>query len=146
MPSKEPRPASHFRLKLGGKETVGMFRECGGLDSETSVIEQTSVDANGLPLVRKVPGATKWSNITLKRGVDESTDLWKWRDIVVKKGPDEARTDGTVELVDYSGSAIATWQFKQGWPVKYTGATLNASGNEVAVEEIQICHEGMERM
>jgi phage tail-like protein len=146
MPTKEPRPANHFKLSIGGKETVGMFRECTGLDSETSVIEQTSVDDNGRPLVRKVPGATKWANITLKRGVDDSLDLWKWREMVLDKGPDEARTDGTIQLIDYSGTPIATWQFLQGWPIKYTGASLNASGNEVAVEEIQICHEGMKRV
>jgi phage tail-like protein len=142
----EPRPASHFTLKLDGREAVGMFRECSGLDSETTVIEQTSVDAKGLPFVRKVPGATKWSNITLKRGVDTSQDLWKWRDTVVKEGPDKARCDGTIELLDYDQKPIATYTFDQGWPLKYTGATLNAAGNEVAVEEIQICHEGMTRM
>jgi len=105
-----------------------------------------SVDDKGLPFVRKVPGATKWSNITLKRGVDENSELWKWRDTVVKTGPDSARTDGSIQLIDYSGQTIATWKFVQGWPIKYSGATLNASGNEVAVEEIQIAHEGMERM
>lgn len=146
MPIKEPRPASFFRLQLSGKEAIGMFRECGGLDSETSVIEQMAVDATGRPVVRKVPGATKWSNITLKRGVDENCELWKWRDTVIKSGADPARVDGTVELIDILGSAIATYQFKQGWPIKYTGATMNASSNDVAVEEIQICHEGMERM
>ena len=146
MPSKEPRPASHFRLDLGGHEGVGMFRECAGLDSETSVIEQHSVDDNGRPLIRKVPGAVKWSNITLKRGVDESLDIWKWREQVINSGPDSARVDGNIALIDYSGSTIATWKFEQGWPIKYTGATLNASGNEVAVEEIQICHEGLQRM
>ena len=112
MPSKEPRPASHFRLDLGGRQGVGMFRECSGLDSETSVIEHKSIDDQGRPVVRKVPGEIKWSNITL----------------------------------DYSGSTIATWSFDQGWPIKYTGATLNAGGNEVAVEEIQICHEGLKRV
>ena len=146
MPPKEPRPPSHFRLDLGGKEGIGNFRECTGLDSETTVIEHTSVDANGHPIVRKVPGALKWSNITLKRGVDENSELWKWRDTVVKTGPDSARTDGSIQLIDYSGQTIATWKFVQGWPIKYSGATLNASGNEVAVEEIQIAHEGMERM
>ena len=142
---KEPRPASHFKLSIGGRESAGMFRECGGLDSETSVIEQSSVDDAGRPVVRKVPGATKWSNITLKRGVDESLDLWKWRETVIQKGPDEARTDGTIQLIDYTGGIIATWKFLQGWPIKYTGATLNASGNEVAVEEVQIAHEGLAR-
>jgi len=146
MPAKEPRPASHFRLDLGGKESVGMFRECAGLDSETTVIEQMSVTDSGVPVMRKVPGATKWSNITLKRGLDETLDLWKWRATVIKEGPDSARTDGSIQLIDYKGAIIATWKFLQGWPIKYTGATLNASGNEVAVEEVQICHEGMERV
>ena len=145
MPSKEPRPGSHFRLKIGGHESVGMFRECSGMDSETDVIEQKAVDANGLPIVRKVPGATKWSNIQLKRGVDEDLNLWKWRDDVIKQGPDKARVDGTIELIDYTGKPIATYAFKQGWPIKYVGATLNANNNEVALEELHICHEGMTR-
>ena len=146
MPAKQPRPSSHFRLKLSGREAAGMFRECSGLDSETDVIEQISVDDNGLPTVRKVPGNTKWSNIQLKRGVDENLDLWKWRDEVIKSGPDAVRVDGTIELLDYKGTAIATYSFKQGWPIKYVGATLNAQSNEVALEELHICHEGMERM
>jgi phage tail-like protein len=145
VPDKQPRPSSHFRLNLGGRENVGMFRECSGLDSETDVIEQKSVDANGLPVVRKVPGSTKWSNITLKRGIDENLELWKWRDIVIKEGPESARVDGTIELVDYNGSTIATYAFKEGWPIKYSGSSLNASGNEVALEELHICHEGLER-
>ena len=146
MQEKEPRPASHFRLKLGGHESVGVFRECTGLDSETNVIEHQSVDDNGLPVVRKVPGSTKWSNIALRRGIDENAELWKWRDKVIKEGPDEARVDGSIELVDYKGTAIATYSFRQGWPVRYAGATLNAQSNEVALEELHICHEGFERM
>ena len=104
------------------------------------------IDDNGRPVIRKVPGEIKWSNITLKRGVDESLDIWKWREQVIQEGPDKSRTNGSVALIDYSGSTIATWSFEQGWPIKYTGATLNAGGNEVAVEEIQICHEGLKRM
>ncbi len=146
MPEKQPRPSSHFRLKLGGRESVGMFRECSGLDSETEVIEQKAVDANGNPVVRKVPGATKWADVVLKRGLDENLELWKWRDEVVKQGPDQVRVDGTIELIDYSGSMIATYNFQQGWPRKYAGSSLNASGNEVAVEELHICHEGIERV
>ncbi|HSI79022.1 MAG TPA: phage tail protein [Solirubrobacterales bacterium] len=146
MPDKQPRPASHFRLRLDGRETVGMFRECTGMDSENDVIEQKAVDENGQPVVRKISGAVKWSNIQLKRGVDENAELWKWRDQVIKEGPDPTRCDGTIELVDYTGSAIATFQFKQGWPIKYAPASLNAESNEVAVEEIHIAHEGLERM
>ena len=145
MPPKEPRPASRFRLDIGGKEGIGSFRECTGLDSETTVIEHTSIDANGNPVVRKVPGPLKWSNITLKRGVDESADLWTWRKQVLDEGPDSARVDGFIELLDYNGTPIARWKFLQGWPTKYTGASLDPKSSDVAVEEIQITHEGLDR-
>jgi phage tail-like protein len=145
MPSREPRPASHFRLKIGGHEKVGVFREVSGLESETEIVEHKSVDQNGNPFTRKVPGHTKWSNLTLKRGVDEDLELWKWRDQVIKEGPDTARVDGVIELLDYKGTVISTYKFIQGWPIKYSGGTLNATSNEIALEEIQICHEGLER-
>ena len=86
MPMREPRPASYFRLTLGGKESVGVFKEAAGFDSETEVIEHKSIDANGRPYTRKVAGGIKWSNITLKRGVDESLDIWKWRQDTIDKG------------------------------------------------------------
>ena len=146
MPTKEPRPASHFRLTLGGKESVGVFKEASGFDSETEVIEHKSTDAQGRSFSRKVDGLVKWSNITLKRGVDETLDIWKWRDTVIKQGADAARVDGQIELLDITGSPIATYQFKQGWPIKYVAATLDASTNNVALEEVQIAHEGFERM
>jgi phage tail-like protein len=145
MAEKEPRTVSHFELKLGGREVVGVFRECTGMDSETEVTEHKSNDAKGHPQVRKVAGATKWSNVTLKRGVDTNRKLWEWRDEVVKSGPDKARVDGTISLLDYDGTPILTYKFLQGWPVKYGGVTLNASSNDVALEEVVICHEGLSR-
>jgi phage tail-like protein len=146
MPAREPRPASHFRLTLGGKESVGVFKEASGFDSETEVIEHRSVDAQGRSVPRKVDGPVKWSNINLKRGVDETLDIWKWRDTVIKQGADAARIDGKIELLDITGSVIATYQFKQGWPIKYVAATLDASSNNIALEEVQIAHEGFERV
>ena len=145
MPMQQPRPASFFMLKLGGKESVGVFKEASGFDSETEVIEHKSIDATGRPQIRKVAGGIKWSNITLKRGVDESKDIWSWRQLVIDKGADAARVDGTVELCDIDGGTIATYQFKQGWPIKYVAATLDASTNNVALEELHICHEGFTR-
>ena len=144
MPPKEPRPPSRFKLELGGKEAVGSFREISGLDSETTVVEHATVDANGNPIIRKVPGALKWSNITLKRGVDESQDLSNWRKQVLQEGPDSARVDGFIEMLDYNGTPIKRYKFLQGWPVKYTGVSFDPKSSDVAVEELQICHEGLE--
>lgn len=142
---REPQTASHFRLKLGGHESAGAFREISGLTSETEVTEEKAVDDQGRPFVRKVPGGNRWGNITLKRGVDSNTDLWKWRKQAVDKGPEAARVDGTIELLDVEGRGIATYHFLRGWPSKYEGPDLNAASNEVAIETIEITHEGLER-
>jgi len=144
--AKKPRPTNHFRLTVGGKEAAGQFREVSGLDSENEIIEHKGGDAQGLPVIVKVPGNLKWSNIELKRGVDVDKGLWEWRYQVESKGPDQARTDCTLELLDYDGSPIATYNIKQAWPSKYTGVAMNANSNEIAVESITICHEGFKRM
>jgi phage tail-like protein len=143
--AKEPRPTSFFRVTLGGKESIGVFREVSGLSSETEVTEEREVDDRGRPIVRRVPGATKWGNITLKRAVDNNLGLWKWRKQVLGEGPDAARVDGAIELLDVQGRPVATYRFSQGWPSKYQGPELNATSNEVAIETIEITHEGLER-
>ena len=107
-------------------------------------VSEVSVDANGNPVVRKVPGALKWANIVLKRGVDESADLSKWRKQVEQEGPDQARVDGFIEMLDYTGTPIKRYKFLQGWPLKYTGVKFDPKSSDVAVEEIHICHEGLE--
>lgn len=135
----------YFLLQLGGVESAGFFRECAGFSSEHDVVEHQWVDQKGKPTVTKTPGQNKWSNITLKRGVDSNGDLWKWRKDVVDGKIAEARKDGTVQVVDYLGSPVVTFKFVRGWPCKYTAPGLNASSNEIILEEIEIAHEGFER-
>jgi phage tail-like protein len=144
--AQKPRPTNHFRLQVGGKEAIGQFREISGLDTESEIIEQKEVDANGRQVTVKVSGADKWSNIELKRGVDVDKGLYEWRRMVEDQGPDAARTDCTLELLDYDGSPIATYTITQAWPVKYTGVAMNAGSNEIAVEGITLAHEGFKRM
>jgi phage tail-like protein len=143
--AQKPRPTNHFRLNIGGSETVGQFREVSGLDTESEIIEQKEVDAQGRPRIVKVSGNLKWSNIELKRGVDIEHALYNWRKDVEEKGPDVARKTCTLELLDYDGSAIATYVIENAWPVKYTGVSMNAGSNEVAVEGITLAHEGFKR-
>jgi phage tail-like protein len=142
---REPQSASHFRLTLGGHEPAGAFREVSGLSSETEVTEESVPDDRGRPVVRKVPGRLKWGDITLKRGVDNNLALWNWRKQVIEQGPEAARVDGTIELLDAEGQPVATYRFRQGWPSKYTGPALNAAADELAIETIEITHEGLER-
>jgi phage tail-like protein len=134
-----------IRLTLDDKEVGGSFRECSGLDSETEVTEQKAVDESGRPVMRKIAGLTRWSNITLRRGVDKDTSLWEWRTLVQREGSDAARTDGTIELLDYEGSPIATYRFTQGWPVRY-GVVVGTAGDDSAVETVEICVESVTRV
>jgi phage tail-like protein len=143
MTAKEPRPASHFRLVLQGVEGAGLFRECSGLGAEVSTIETTTGTEQGQPVIRKVSGQKKYNNIVLKRGADTSRQVYQWWQKVEKEGPDSARCDGTIELMDYTGKVIHTYTFKQGFPVKWGGATINAQSNEMALEEVTIAHEGL---
>ena len=144
--AKKPRPTNHFRLTVGGKEAAGQFREVTGLDAENEIVEEKHTNPQGMVEIVKVPGGMKWSNIELKRGVDIDKGLWEWRYQVETEGPDAARTDCTLELIDYDGSPIATYTLMQAWPSKYTGAAMNAGSNEIAVEAITLCHEGFKRM
>jgi phage tail-like protein len=135
----------YFKLKLGGHESAGYFKECSGLSSENSVVSHTSADEQGKSLVQKFPGQLQWSNINLKRGVDSNSELWKWRQEVIDGKITNARKDGTIQVVDWEGKPVITYSFVQGWPCKYSAPGLNAGGNDILVEEIEIAHEGFTR-
>jgi phage tail-like protein len=135
----------YFKLNLGGHESAGYFKECTGLSSSHHVVAHTSADEQGKSLVQKFPGQLEWSNITLKRGVDSNSELWKWRQEVIDGKVDGARKDGTIEVVDWEGKPVITYSFLRGWPCKYSAPGLNSSGNDILVEEIEIAHEGFTR-
>jgi phage tail-like protein len=145
MPEQQTIGTYYFKLKLGGAESAGFFKECTGLSSENQVVTHTSADEQGKALVQKFPGQLQWSNITLKRGVDADSALWGWRQEVIDGKIDGARKDGTIEVVDWEGRPVTTYSFRRGWPCKYTAPGLNASGNDILVEEIEIAHEGFIR-
>jgi len=135
----------YFKLTLGGHESAGYFKECTGLSSEHEVVPHTSTDAKGKSLVQKFPGQLKWANITLKRGVDTNSELWTWRQQVIDGDIDAARQTGTIELVNWKGDPVVTYSFTRGWPCRYSAPGMNAGGNEILVEEIEIAHEGFTR-
>jgi phage tail-like protein len=133
-----------FHVELDGID-VGSFKEATGVESETEVIEFKETGKHGKIVIRKHPGAMKWSDITLKKAVDKKKDLWEWRAKVEKGDIDKARKNGSIVLYDSKSKEIARWNFFSGWPSKWKGADLNAGENSVALEEITITHEGLER-
>ena len=144
MPStddrKTPYHAFHFVIEIDGIQRGG-FRECSGLDSTSDVIPYREGDDP--PVLRKYGGLIKYSNITLKWGSSDDTDLWDWRQKVVDGKPE--RKNGSVCLLDESGQEKVRWDFKAGWPMQWTGPSLNATATDVAIETLVIAHEGVKR-
>jgi phage tail-like protein len=141
---KDPLVSAWFGLEFQG-EVTGAFRECTGLGSENEVVEYKASGPKGEQVIKKVPGRLKWNNISLKRGITDSMDMWKWRKLVEEGKMTEARKNGTVTMFNQKGDPIAKWDFFNAWPSKLNGPGANAANNEVAVEELEITHEGYER-
>src|SRR3954468_19044876 len=133
-----------FVLEIGGVE-MATFRKCSGVESETETIEYKEATKDGRMIIRKVPGAMKWSDITLERRIDESKALWEWRKQVEDGDVDAARRDGSIVLKDSTTKEVARWNFECGGCPKWTGAELDAGANDVGTEKITITHEGLHR-
>jgi phage tail-like protein len=145
MPQQDPLIGAWFSIEFQGQVT-GAFRECTGLGSENEVVEYKASGQKGEQVIKKVPGRLKWNNITLKRGITDSMDMWQWRKLIEQGNVDSARKNGTITMYSTSGSAIAKWNFVNAWPSKITGPSVNAGENAVAIEEMEITHEGYERV
>ncbi len=136
----DPFRAYNFLVEIDGIARAA-FRECAGLDSSQSAIDYRE---GGEPLrLRKLPGMNTFSNITLKWGITTDPEFWEWR----KKAAEGRveRKNGSIVLLDDTGAEQLRWNFVDGWPIKWTGPTLNATGSEVAVETVEIVHEGVSR-
>jgi phage tail-like protein len=137
-------PSFIFVLEIDSVE-MGSFRKCAGIESETETIEYKEATKDGKMIIRKVPGAMKWSDITLERRIDESKSLWEWRKQVIEGDIDAARRNGSIVAKNSKMEEVARWNFEAGWPSKWTGADFDAGSNEVATEKVIITHEGLIR-
>lgn len=118
---------------------AGGFTECSGLELSMTPEEYKEGGRNGAVL--KFPSRVTWSNLTLKKGIGIGTDLWDWQyGFVTGNGK---RRDGMIVLLDAKQVPSAMWYFRRGLPIKYTGPSLNATQNNVAIETMEIAHEGL---
>lgn len=127
-------------LRSIGSSAAGGFSECSGLEMTLEVEELKEGGNNGTVL--KFPTRTSYSPIRLKRGITYNQSLWDWYFSFVQ-GVGQRR-DGLIVLQNDDREPVKIWQFRHGLPTKYTGPTLNASQSQVAVEELEITHEGLE--
>jgi len=133
-----PLPAFHFVVDWGGSN-VG-FTEVTGLTYEIQAIEYRDGSSPEFH-VTKMPGIQKFNNITLKRGVfSTDNDFFNWVNTVKMNTID--RRDITIKLLNENHDPVMTWKVKQAFPVKLEGPSMKATGNEVAIESIELAHEG----
>ena len=137
--SAYPLTKFHFAVDWGG--TNISFTEVTGLEISTDVIEHShgaSPDFSKL----KMPGLRKFSNITMKRGTFKSdNEYYAW--INTTRQTEVERRTITISLLDETGAPVVTWKVKNAFPVKVQSSDLKADGNEVAIETLEIAHEGL---
>jgi phage tail-like protein len=126
-------------LAPGQSQPAGGFSECSGLEMSMDVEEYKEGGNNGATL--RFPTRVKWSNLRLKRGMAIADDLWRWHYGFVQG--DVVRRDGVVTLLDEQQNPVKMWSFRRGLPVKWAGPSLNAAQSQVAIEELEIAHEGL---
>lgn len=145
-----PIPKFHFQVEWGEDFRIG-FTEVSGLDFETEVIEYREGNSKKYNKTKQ-PGLTKFSNITLKRGTFEGDfDFFKeWRKTYLfqegNKTGSQYRRTVTIKLLNESHEPIITWKLLNAWPSKIQSTDLKADGNEVAIETMELVHEGLEIM
>jgi len=134
-----PMPKFHFQVKWGKEEMS--FQEVSGLDAQSEEIKYRSGDSKDFSVV-KMPGLKKYGNVTMKKGVFKGDNkFWVWFSQIQMNTIE--RIDVVISLLNEKHEPTMVWTLKNAWPTKVTGTDLKAEGNEVAIESIEIVHEGL---
>lgn len=136
----DPYRAHNFRLEIEGITRAG-FREVSGLDAANDPIDYREGNDKDLAL-SKVPGLVKYSNVTLKWGITTDPDIWKWRKTAIDGKV--ARKNMSIVLLGEDGSEAKRWNVFEAWCSKLSIPALNATGNDIAIETMEITHERLE--
>lgn len=139
MADSYPLPKFHFQVEWGGKSIA--FSEVSGLDVESEIIEYRHGASRDFGKF-KMPGLQKFSNITLKRGVFAAdNDYFDWFNTVNMNKIE--RRDVIISLLNEEHEPVMVWKVKNAWPTKIQSTDLKADANEVAIESIELAHEGL---
>ena len=146
MPARSTDPLVGFSFSLDISGAVaGFFPEVSGLSSETEVVEHKITDPSGRDIIQKIPGRTKYGDITLKRGITATMDMWTWRKQVEDGNVGGARKNATITMYDQSLTPIAKWNLTNGWPTKISGPSIQSDAKKFGWEEHTNTHEMMVR-
>ena len=135
----DPFPSFNFAVEISGL-IVAAFSEASGLQAEIEVQEYREGGVNGY--MHKRAGPARYpSNLTLKKGITDSTELWAWYCQVLQGTIQRKSLD--VVLMDSAGTEQRRWTFQKAYPVKWAGPDLKAQSSEMAIESMELAHEGL---
>ncbi len=145
MARQDPLRKFRYRLEIDNIEQAG-FSEVTVGDSSTDPIEYREGDEP--TTARKLNGLNKYGNITLKWGITESTELADWHQLVVDDATplDDARRAVVIRVQNEAGEEKAAFEVVKAWPCKYDPSDMSATGNEVAIDTLELCNEGIRRI
>lgn len=140
---RDPYPNYRFRVEIEGIVQAN-FCEIIIPESASQVIE---IREGTDPIyVRKQAGMVSYGNLVLKCGLTASMELFNWRKMVEQGKVNQVRRNISVVLLDEEGIEAARWNFTNAWPSKYKAPDLNAKGNDIAIETLEIVFETMQRV
>jgi phage tail-like protein len=140
VPRNDPLRNFRFRLEIDGITQAG-FSEASGFDVSIDAIDYR--EGNEPTHVRKLPGLTKYGNVTLKWGITDSMDLYNWHRQIVDG--DIQRKNVAIIVHDEANNPKARFEITDAWPMKYDPMDLNAKGNDVSIETLELVNEGVKR-
>ena len=143
MARSDPFRNFRFRLEIDGLQTAG-FSEVESFAATTDVIEYR--EGTDPAHSRKLSGLTKYGNIILKQGMTQSLELYQWHRQIVSGQLTGNRRQVVIVVQDESGADQGRFIVSAAWPVKYVVSDLNAKGNEVLIELLELANEGIERV
>jgi phage tail-like protein len=134
----DPYNGYNFYVEWKGIIHAG-FQQCSGLDSTQNVGEYR--EGTDPRTKRKIPGLVSYSNITLQRGITNNSELWKWRENVMNGNSD--RREISIVLLDDKAQEKIRWNLTNCWPSSWKAPDFNATSDEVAIESLELTHEGI---
>jgi phage tail-like protein len=140
---KDPLPVFCFRVSLtiaGSNEAEAFFKSVSGIKSETEIVPVREGGANNTTF--QLVGATKWTNLIFKKGFTGSSALLTWRQEWMN-GKMSRIEEGRIHQLNTQLQTVATWKFYNGWPAKWEISEFDASKSELAIETLEIAHEGL---
>jgi phage tail-like protein len=138
----DPYGSHYFMLEIDAVE-VGQVLEVGGLRTEAEVFEIEEGGQNGFK--HKRVSGSRWENIVLRYATSKNRFLQGWRDQFLRNPLGEGLwKSGSIVMFDNHGDPVRRFHFARAWPVSWEGPSLDAGGSELAVESLELAHEGIQ--